>query len=61
MIPIILFIVFLVLYFLSELPLIFVILSGVLALEEIVIFIVGHVDTKTDRKNREIYKDYQYK
>lgn len=45
----------------AQIPLYVYIIAGILAIDEIAVFLIGHVDSKQDKKNRKIYKDYRRK
>ena len=45
----------------AEIPLYVYIIAGILSLDEIAVFLIGHVDTKEDRARRKFYKDYRRK
>ena len=45
----------------TQIPLSIYIIAGILAIDEIAVFLIGHVDSKQDKKNRKIYKDYRRK
>lgn len=45
----------------TQIPLYVYIIAGILAIDEIAVFLIGHVDTKEDRARRKFYKDYRRK
>ena len=45
----------------TQIPLYVYIIGGILSLDEIAVFLIGHVDTKEDRARRKFYKDYRRK
>lgn len=45
----------------TEIPLSIFIVAAILAIDEIAVFLIGHVDTKEDRIRRKFYKDYRRK
>lgn len=45
----------------AQIPLYVYIIAGILAIDEIAVFLIGHVDNKQDKENRKIYKDYRRK
>lgn len=45
----------------TQIPLYVYIIAGILAIDEIAVFLIGHVDSKQDKENRKIYKDYRRK
>ena len=45
----------------TEIPLIVFIIAAILAIDEIAVFLIGHVNSKQDKENRKIYKDYRRK
>ena len=45
----------------TQIPVYVYIIAGILAIDEIAVFLIGHVDSKQDKKNRKIYKDYRRK
>ena len=45
----------------TQIPLYIYIIAGILAIDEIAVFLIGHVDSKQDKENRKIYKDYRRK
>lgn len=56
----IIFILMLILNFFidTEIPLSIFIVAAILSIDEIAVFLIGHVDTKEDRQRRKIYKNY---
>lgn len=45
----------------TQIPVYVYIIAGILAIDEIAVFIIGHVDSKQDKENRKIYKNYRRK
>ena len=45
----------------AEIPLYVYIIAGILSLDEIAVFLIGHLDTQEDRARRKFYKDYRRK
>lgn len=45
----------------TEIPLSIFIIAAILAIDEIAVFLIGHVNSKQDKENRKIYKDYKRK
>lgn len=45
----------------TQIPLYVYIIAGILAIDEIAVFLIGHVDSKQDKENRKIYKNYRRK
>ena len=45
----------------TQIPLYIYIIAGILTIDEIAVFLIGHVDNKQDKENRKIYKDYRRK
>ena len=45
----------------AEIPLYIYIIAGILSLDEIAVYLMGHLDSKRDRENRKVYKDYRRK
>ena len=45
----------------AEIPLYVYIIAGILSLDEIAVFLIGHVDTKEDRTRQKFYKNYRRK
>lgn len=43
----------------TQIPLYIYIIAGILAIDEIAVFLIGHVDSKQDKENRKIYKNYR--
>ena len=42
----------------TQIPLYVYIIAGILAIDEIAVFLIGHVDSKQDKENRKVYKNY---
>ena len=45
----------------TEIPLYVYIIAGILSLDEIAVYLMGHLDSKQDKENRKIYRDYRRK
>ena len=45
----------------TEIPLYVYIIAAILSLDEIAVYLMGHLDSKQDKENRKIYRDYRRK
>lgn len=45
----------------THIPTFIYVIAGILVLDEIAVFLIGHVDTKEDRTRRKFFKDYRRK